>query len=347
MGARSGRNPKSPAFQFYPGDYLADPKVAAMTTEAEGAYMRLLCYAWIDGGIPSDPAMLAPMCKLAPERFAAIWPMLARCWTPSEDGTRLTNPRQERERAFQAVSRERRKAAGKLAVEQREAQKNAPEKAPQKEGIRDELGPEQPPKTVPEAPQTGGAIDDQSISNRSPIDNQSITNRYRSVSYPYPTPDTLDPIPETRGPAVSKKALTDATPPKKRKPASGPHAELIRHWERVWLEARGTPYIFTAKDASQLATALRMAGNELEQAQRRVSRLILSEDTWTRENASPGLLVNRWNQLADPAPGRPRANEPKGFAGIREYLALHGQTDQSTNHSTHHSTDQQTQESDT
>lgn len=347
MGARSGRNPKSPAFQFYPGDYLADPKVAAMTTEAEGAYMRLLCYAWIDGGIPSDHAMLAPMCKLTPERFEAVWPMLARCWTPSEDGTRLTNPRQERERAFQAVSRERRKAAGKLAVEQREAQKNATEKAPQKGGIREEKDHQNPPFRVTDAPKTGGAIDDQSISNRSPIDDQSITNRYRSVSYPYPTPDTRDPIPETLGPTVSKEALTDATPPKKRKPSTGPHAELIQHWERVWREARGTPYIFTAKDASLLAKALRMAGNELQQAQRRVSRLILSDDTWMRENAAPGLLVNRWNQLADPAPGRPRANEPKGFAGIREYLAMTQQTDQSTNHSTHQSQDQQTQESDT
>ncbi len=156
-----------------------------------------------------------------------------------------------------------------------------------------------------------------------------------------------NPIPYTLNPICSEEAATSAPPPRKRKPATGPHAELIQHWERVWLEARGTPYIFTAKDASLLAKALRMAGNDLGQAQRRVSRLILSEDTWMRENAAPGLLVNRWNQLADPAPGRPRANEPKGFAGIREYLAMTAQTDQSTNHSTHQSTDQQTQESDT
>jgi len=49
---------KSPAFQLYPKDFLVD--TAMMTAEEVGAYMRLLCYAWVglpgfeQGYIPGD-----------------------------------------------------------------------------------------------------------------------------------------------------------------------------------------------------------------------------------------------------------------------------------------------------
>ena len=50
---------KAPAFQFYPGDYLSSQRVSLMTLEEEGAYIRLLCYCWKHGHIPSDPIQLA------------------------------------------------------------------------------------------------------------------------------------------------------------------------------------------------------------------------------------------------------------------------------------------------
>lgn len=50
---------KSPAFQFYPADYLADEQTQVMTLEEEGAYLRALCYCWREGSIPSDPKILA------------------------------------------------------------------------------------------------------------------------------------------------------------------------------------------------------------------------------------------------------------------------------------------------
>ena len=37
-------NSDSPAFQFYPADYLTDTEW--MTSEEEGVYMRLLCHCW-------------------------------------------------------------------------------------------------------------------------------------------------------------------------------------------------------------------------------------------------------------------------------------------------------------
>jgi Protein of unknown function (DUF1376)/DnaB-like helicase C terminal domain len=53
----------SPAFQFYPADYLADANVQMMTLEEEGAYIRLLSYCWREGTIPADNASLSRLCK--------------------------------------------------------------------------------------------------------------------------------------------------------------------------------------------------------------------------------------------------------------------------------------------
>ena len=50
---------KRPAFQFYPADYLGSQRVALMSLEEEGAYIRLLCYCWQHGSIPSNPDQIA------------------------------------------------------------------------------------------------------------------------------------------------------------------------------------------------------------------------------------------------------------------------------------------------
>jgi uncharacterized protein YdaU (DUF1376 family) len=52
---------KSPAFQFYVQDYLASSRVAEMTLEEEGVYIRLLCYCWSVGSIPADPERCAKL----------------------------------------------------------------------------------------------------------------------------------------------------------------------------------------------------------------------------------------------------------------------------------------------
>ena len=54
---------KSPAFQFYPADYLADAKVQALSIEGEGCYFRLLCYCWREGFISADRVAIARLCK--------------------------------------------------------------------------------------------------------------------------------------------------------------------------------------------------------------------------------------------------------------------------------------------
>lgn len=57
---------KSPAFQFYPGDWLSSPHIMMMTPAEEGAYIRLLAVAWSqdDCGLPNDPKYLAAISRL-------------------------------------------------------------------------------------------------------------------------------------------------------------------------------------------------------------------------------------------------------------------------------------------
>ena len=45
---------KSPAFQFYPDDFLGSGKVGTMTTDEVGAYTLLLCLEWNETGFVFD-----------------------------------------------------------------------------------------------------------------------------------------------------------------------------------------------------------------------------------------------------------------------------------------------------
>lgn len=53
----------SPAFQFYPADYLSDARVQALSIEGEGCYIRLMCYCWREGSVPNDRAAIVKLCK--------------------------------------------------------------------------------------------------------------------------------------------------------------------------------------------------------------------------------------------------------------------------------------------
>ena len=54
---------KSPAFQFYPKDFLADSNVARMSNTEVGIYTRLLCYCWLEGALPLETEALAHMAR--------------------------------------------------------------------------------------------------------------------------------------------------------------------------------------------------------------------------------------------------------------------------------------------
>lgn len=64
-------------FPFYPHDFICDGKVEAMSTQAVGAYVLLLCKAWYErpaGSIPDDQTLLARWARLTPDQWASIAP---------------------------------------------------------------------------------------------------------------------------------------------------------------------------------------------------------------------------------------------------------------------------------
>lgn len=94
---------KSPAFSFYPKDWLSDAHVKAMTLEERGAYVELLCIYWLEDGLPSDVARLARLVGVPERRFGKLWPALAPCFRV--EGDRLIQKRVEAEKAKQAEFR--------------------------------------------------------------------------------------------------------------------------------------------------------------------------------------------------------------------------------------------------
>lgn len=94
---------KSPAFQFYPDDFLGSSKVAVMNAQEVGVYVLLLCMDWNDGGITYNPRTLARYCRLTESEFVSAWEVVGQCFV-ERDG-RFWNPRLERERVKQVEYR--------------------------------------------------------------------------------------------------------------------------------------------------------------------------------------------------------------------------------------------------
>lgn len=103
---------KSPAFQFYPKDFLTDGKVAAMTLEQRGAYITLLSICWLEGSLPDDLRPLARMVGVPLSEFRRIWVALAPCFTVKGDA--LIHKRLDKERAKQEAFRQMQSERGKL-----------------------------------------------------------------------------------------------------------------------------------------------------------------------------------------------------------------------------------------
>lgn len=107
---------KSPAFQFYPGDWL-DYKVLRMSYEAQGVYIRLLCHIWRDTktqySIHNDPDMLARILGLKKTKFSKIFSEIQWPGDPIflENGDSIVSARLKKEKEKQEDIRQKRRAA--------------------------------------------------------------------------------------------------------------------------------------------------------------------------------------------------------------------------------------------
>jgi len=113
---------KRPAFQFYPADYLGSQRVALMTLEEEGAYIRLLCYCWQHGSIPSNPDQIARLIGKGASTTLAT--TVATMFQPHpENGSLLVHERLQQEIVKQNEWARKSSEGGKKSAELREKRK--------------------------------------------------------------------------------------------------------------------------------------------------------------------------------------------------------------------------------
>lgn len=103
---------KSPAFRFYPKDFLTDNHVRVMTLDARGLYISLLAMEWLDGDLPADPEVLARMVGVDEKHFNRAWRLVRPCF--QEQNGRLTQRRLEAEREKQNAYQQSASARGVL-----------------------------------------------------------------------------------------------------------------------------------------------------------------------------------------------------------------------------------------
>jgi len=128
VGTMSAKG-KSPAFQFYAAEWLADENVRLMTLEETGAYIDALAICWREGSIPACPEMLARLIgKGCSTDVATVVQRVfnIRCASECSSVERLKHKRLEIEREKQRARSEQQAAAGKRSAEiKRETQEKA------------------------------------------------------------------------------------------------------------------------------------------------------------------------------------------------------------------------------
>lgn len=113
----------SPAFQFYPQDFLSDANVMAMSAEERGVYIVLLCHCWIHGFVPKDLKALRRIAGYDGNNWPRTWNSVQHCFRSTPTG--FVNPRIERERTKQATYRDMKAKAGQAGGKQTQSRRRA------------------------------------------------------------------------------------------------------------------------------------------------------------------------------------------------------------------------------
>lgn len=116
MTTPASKRTTSPAFQFYPRDFLSSSKVDQMSMTERGVYITLLSRCWLDNGLPIETKELAGLVRMKPQQFARLWSsgQVGKCFT-ARDG-KYHNDRLDDERQKQADYRRRQSDKGKASA---------------------------------------------------------------------------------------------------------------------------------------------------------------------------------------------------------------------------------------
>ena len=171
---------KSPSYNFYPNNWLASARIAAMLPEQEGAYIRLLCFQWNseDQTLPDDDILLAAMSRLGP-RWETMGAAVKACFHPHGPG-KLRNERLWHEYQRIEKMRARQAAGGREAMRKRHASdsKDAPKllagdlvatcSREQRTGNREQREENRAGNTPPTPPR-GKARENQRVAENTPL----------------------------------------------------------------------------------------------------------------------------------------------------------------------------------
>ena len=108
---------RRPAFQFYPGDWLADMRIRMLPWASRGLYMELLCYCWREDWIPADSSAIAQLCGC--HDLAIVEPCLQLFQPHPSDSSKLIHQRLVEEKLKQDQYREERSLSGKRGAKLR------------------------------------------------------------------------------------------------------------------------------------------------------------------------------------------------------------------------------------
>jgi uncharacterized protein YdaU (DUF1376 family) len=115
---RDPQNPKSPAFQWYPNDFMGDVNVQLMDWTQRGIYVWLIGLCWLQKSIPSDIGSLAKITNTSIGYWEENGSNILRCFNVSKSG-QLIHPRVEREREKQRAYKEKKQIAGEIGAKSR------------------------------------------------------------------------------------------------------------------------------------------------------------------------------------------------------------------------------------
>ena len=173
---------RSPAFQFYPADWLSSAKVLRMTPAERGGYINLLAYQWLDQdcSLPDSDEELAVLSGLGELWFKGSASNLRSCFkTSSTTPPRIANKRLRAEKDKQAKWRKKcsmggRKSAGKRCLQKQvpfnnpstnlegkgysSSSSSSPSSSSKTDGPELELEGEQPPKKPKSHPLTAFGV---------------------------------------------------------------------------------------------------------------------------------------------------------------------------------------------
>jgi len=97
-------------FPFFPADFLVSTML--LKPDQRGAYITLLCHAWIEDGLEDNEELLCQLAGIKPAKMKEVLKRFAR----DSDG-KLRHPRMERVREEVKALRDKRAKAGKKGAE--------------------------------------------------------------------------------------------------------------------------------------------------------------------------------------------------------------------------------------